>query len=133
MPMTLLRGVRWAGAPIIGALVALVIQVVVYRATLELLGATVGTPSGEWIWAAKAFTSLFMGAAFVAAVWWVAPAAKPRTASVALFVVALWGGRLIFSGLGDSGSVWLVAMGALGILGGTVTFWAARGLRGASA
>jgi hypothetical protein len=126
MAITLLRGVRWAATPIAGLLAALVVQFAVYRATLELLDAAVRIQSGDWIWAAKAFTSPFMGCAFVAVVWWVAPSAKLRAAVIALGVVVLWGGRLIFGGLGHSGSAWLVAMGTLGILGGMVALWMTR-------
>jgi LPXTG-motif cell wall-anchored protein len=126
MAMALLRGMRWAAAPIAGALAALVVQFAVYHAVLELLDVGVRIQPGEWMWAAKAFTSLFMGAAFVAVVWWIAPAAKLRAAAVALVAVVLWGGCLIVAGLGDSGTPWLVAMGTLGILGGTGVLWIAR-------
>jgi hypothetical protein len=122
MAIALLRGMRWAAAPIAGALAALVVQFAVYHTTLELLN----VQSGEGMWAAKAFTSLFMGAAFVAVVWWVAPAEKVRTATVAVVAVVVWGGRLIAGGVGDGGSAWLVAMGTLGILGGMVALWTAR-------
>ncbi len=126
MATAYLRGVRWAAAPIAGAQAARVVQLAVYRAALELLEATVQIRSGDWIWAAKAFTSLLMGAAFVAVVWWVAPAAKRHAGAVALVLVVVWGGRLIVSGLGDAGIPWLVLMGTVGILGGTVALSIAR-------
>jgi hypothetical protein len=126
MATTLLKGTRWVVAPIAGALAALATQFAVYRGTLEPLDATIGIQSNEGIWAAKAFTSLFMGGVFVAVVCWVAPAAKLRAAIVALAVVAVWGGRLMVGGLGESGTPWLVAMGALGIVGGTASLWIAR-------
>jgi hypothetical protein len=118
MTSAVLRGMRWALAPVAGALAALVVQYVVYRGSLELVYAVVGLQPGEWSWAVKAFTSVFMGGAFVAVVWWVVPSAKRRAALIALGVVAVWGGQLILAGVGEAGTPWLVAMGVLGILGG---------------
>jgi hypothetical protein len=126
MASGVIRGVRWAAAPIVGAFAALVVQYAVYQGTLELVGVAALMRSRDWFWAAKAFTSLFMGAAFVAAVWWVVPSAKRHAAVAALGVVIMWGGRLILGGLGDDGTLWSVAMGTLGILGGVAAVLMSR-------
>ena len=124
MPGSMLAGARWITAPVFGAFVALVVQVAVYRALLTVLGPVLEIPSGDAIWASKAVTSFFMGAAFVSAFAWLAPGAKTRATALALLVVALWGGRLIVTGVTDS--AWLVLMGTLGIVGGIGAAWAAR-------
>jgi hypothetical protein len=125
--MTRLASVsRWAATPVMAALSALVAQLVVYRASLELLSAAGLVRSGTEIWATKAFTSVFMGAAAVTAVWWVAPAAKMRAASLALLVVAIWAGVLIIGGTVHGPSGWLVGMGVAGIAGGVSAWWVVR-------
>jgi hypothetical protein len=130
MTTTVLRGARWAAIPLVAALVALAVQVALYRACLELLDATVGLSGGSDVWAAKTLTCLFMGAAFVAVAWWCAPAWKSRVGAGALGVVAFWGGRLIFGAFADGFSVWLLAMGTTGIAGGAVALWSLRAQRG---
>ncbi len=133
MSSRVIRGARWAGTPIGALLASLTVQWLVYRGILEVVGVTVGLDSGAEYWAAKTITSVFMGAAFVASACWIAPEAKLWTAAVALGVVLLWGGHLIFSAFGATFSGWLFAMGAAGIAGGMCAAWAAqrRELRGA--
>jgi hypothetical protein len=102
---------------------SLVVQVVVFKATIELVDATVGIgPGGSALWAAKTFTSIFMGAGFVALASWTAPELKLRAAAVALGVVLLWGGHLMLSAFDGGFSVWLLAMGAAGMAGGALSF-----------
>jgi hypothetical protein len=102
----------------------LVVQVAVFKAAIELMDATVGIgPGGSAFWAVKTFTSIFMGAAFVALAVWTAPDAKRRAAAVALGVVLLWGGRLMLGAFDRGFMVWLFAMGAAGIAGGAWVFW----------
>jgi len=123
MATAVLTGARWAATPVVAALAALAAQIVVYRTSIELLDVTVGIQDSSVLWAAKTFTSVFMGAAFVVVAWGVAPAAKRQAAIVALGIVVLWGARLMLSGFEGGLRVWLLAMGAAGIVGGALAFW----------
>lgn len=124
MATAILRGTRWAATPAVAMLGTLVVQVGVFKATIELVDATVGIgPGGSAFWAVKTFTSIFMGAAFVALACWTAPGVKLRAAAVALCVVLLWGGRLMLAAFDHEFMVWLFAMGVAGIAGGALGFW----------
>lgn len=123
---------RWLAIPVIALLGAAVAQVVVFKG----IGALTFAVSGEWpgstgTWAAKTVTSIFMGAAFVALAWAVAPRAKQFASLLAFGIVLLWGGRLITSAFEHGFFVWLLAMGLAGIAGGACALW--LGHRGAPA
>jgi len=127
MPTAILRGTRWAASPVVAMLGTLAVQIVVFRATLELVAATVGIgPGGSAFWAVKTFTSIFMGAGFVALASWTAPEMKQQAAAVALGVVLLWSGHLMLGAFDRGFMVWLFAMGAAGIAGGASSFLIVR-------
>jgi hypothetical protein len=85
----------------------------------------------DWtVWGSKCAASPFMGAAFVAAAWWIAPTRKFRASTTAMVVVAAWGGLLVtgtFYGMADgTQNWWLFVMGLSGISGGALTWYFAR-------
>jgi hypothetical protein len=124
MATAILRGTRWAATPVVAMLGTLLVQVAVFKATIELVYATVGIgPGGSAFWAVKTFTSIFMGGAFVALASWAAPEVKLRAAAVALVVVLLWGSRLMLNAFDHGFMGWLFATGAAGIAGGAWGFW----------
>lgn len=120
------RGVdvaRWCATPIAAVLGAAVTQVLVFQGLGYLAWTFRGDGQGDWIWAVKTMTSVFMGATFVAVAWEVAPHAKREVALVALGVVVLWGLRLIIGAFDWPFGGWLAAMGLAGIGGGAVALW----------
>lgn len=81
----------------------------------------------DWITgASKSVASVFMGASFVVAVWWVAPRRKRVVAGVACGVVLLWAGVLISGAVVQGFNGWLFAMGLSGALGGAVAWGLTR-------
>jgi hypothetical protein len=77
----------------------------------------------DWITgASKCVASVFMGASFVVAAWWMAPTRKPAAAAVAFVVVLLWAGVLIAGALIPGFNGWLLAMGLSGLLGGAAAW-----------
>ena len=77
----------------------------------------------DWITgASKCVASVFMGASFVVAVWWVAPARKPAVTAIAFVVVLLWAGVLIVGALISGLNGWLLAMGLSGLSGGAAAW-----------
>ena len=85
---------RWLTLGPLALLTAAVVQVLVFFTLLSLLHFSFGTDS--WVrWAAKSLTSPFMGAAFVAVVWWLAPGRRKAAAVGALGLVAAWASILM--------------------------------------
>lgn len=87
----------------------------------------------EGVWLVKALVTPFMVAAFFWTMYLVAPLNHRRpVALAALIVVGLWGSLMVF------GSVmpwprfhgWLFAIGLAGWVGGALSYWLARRLRG---
>jgi hypothetical protein len=126
----LVTSLRWLIMIPAALLASRVTQDVVFQLAGLLLFAAVGREGWGWTtWAGKCAATPFMGASFVAAVWWLAPVRKAFATAVALGVVVLWGGMLMFGafaqGIADFNG-WLFAMGLSGVLGGVVTWWLAR-------
>jgi hypothetical protein len=124
------RMVRWTLTPLAAMAAALAAQFVVFHAcdmALDVL--SLDGSRALWAmstWAIKTVTSIFMGAAFVAAAWRVAPQAKRATAATALAVVVFWGSRLMVAAFQNGFFGWLFAMGVAGIAGGALVMWWVR-------
>jgi hypothetical protein len=91
------NALRWLVMILLAPVVALSAQVLVLRlAWMALAGMSRDSALADWtVWAAKCATCPFMGAAFVAAVWWMAPTRKSAASTMALVVVVGWGGLLM--------------------------------------
>lgn len=125
MRIEMSRVVRWVLTPVVAILGAAAAQVVVFWLLGTLAYAVLGPAmmAGSTIWAMKAITSVFIGATFVALVWWVAPEGKRRAAVLAFGVVLLWGGTLMAGAFERGFLAWLFAMGAAGVAGGAGALW----------
>lgn len=77
----------------------------------------------DWTrWAAKVIASPFMGGAFVIAAVWIAPVKKGLIFFLALLMVVIWGGVLIYGSFHDGIFEWTFFMGIAGILGGVIGY-----------
>lgn len=115
---------RWLTLGPLALLATVVVQGVVFVALLSLLQFGLGTES--WVrWLAKTLTSPFMGAAFVAVAWWIAPSHRRAAAIGALGLVGLWASALMFGAFHDQ-FVWLFTMGMCGLLGGAASYLLGR-------
>ena len=125
MQMTIPESIRWLLLLPISLFITTVVQVLVFRIVGSLLMSVLDPDPSSIIWIAKSITSPFMGAAFVATTWWLAPRYKNIAAGVAVLLAAFWGLRLIIGGFSD-GLIWLFLMGALGFAGAIATFFVIR-------
>ena len=122
------EAVRWLATPILALLAVTVAQALMYEVGLMALYVAVRpTALDATVWAAKAFSSVFMGAVFVGTARWVAPRHKQRVALAAFALVMLWSSRLITAAFTGEFFPWLAAMGVAGGLGGaSMLWWSAR-------
>jgi hypothetical protein len=118
-------GLLWLAVAPVALQASYAAQQVVFRLAGNALYHAAGPQ--DWItWASKCVASVFMGASFVMAVWWVAPSRKPAAAAVAFGVVLLWAGALIYGAVVPGFNGWLLAMGLSGVLGGAVAWTLTR-------
>ena len=79
--------------------------------------------SGDAIWAVKSVASVLMGAAFVGAAAWTAPAGRRGVAAVAAAVVLAWALALLALGGLDSWGPVLGGAGTAGALAALAVVW----------
>jgi hypothetical protein len=77
---------------------------------------------GWTIWLAKCVAAFLVGGSFVTVAWVVAPNRRHIAATGALGVVVLWGATLIVGSISPRIAPWVIAIGALGLLGGITAF-----------
>jgi hypothetical protein len=126
------NSLRWLVMVPLAPLAAFAAQVLVIRLAWFALGGLSRDPGWtDWtVWAAKCATCPFMGAAFVAVVWLIAPTRKAAASNMALAVVVGWGGLLMVGAfqhiIEGMFHWWGFVMGLSGVLGGVVTWWLVR-------
>ena len=125
MKITIPAIIRWLLLLPVALIATVIVQVLVFRVFSSLLMLILGPDINSVIWISKSITAPFMGAAFVTTFWLLAPSNKNMAAALSLLLVAVWGLRLMSSGISDR-FVWVFVMGALGLAGAIAAFFIGR-------